>query len=437
LEESLVVGKRKARVFVVGVGISPFALAQKRDVDYPEMGSEAARAALDDARLSYERVEQVVAGYCYGDPTCGQKAVYGLGLTGVPVFNVNNNCSTGSTALYLARSLVEAGSDCVLALGFEKMERGLSQVYQDRGWTSPTTAHFERFYAPEMKPEQVQASPEIANPHLNKFTDDVVKMFAYAAREHMQAHGTTAAQFAKVAQKNHRHSVHNPYAALRRPFELEQILGSTMLMDPITLLQSCATGDGAAAAVVCSEAFVREHGLEEQAVEIRAQSMVTDLPSTLHGQSYVALSGYDMAQRAAEEAYQAADLTADDVDVLEVHDCFSCAELFMYEALGLCGAGEGGQLIDDAEWVENAAGASMCRLGGRWVVNPSGGLESKGHPIGATGLAQCAELCWQLRGAADKRQVDGAQVALQHNFGVGGAAVVTLYSRWRDASVQP
>jgi sterol carrier protein 2 len=424
----------RTRVFVVGVGITPFALAGKRDMDYPEMGSGAARAALDDASLAYAQVERVVAGYCYGDPTCGQKAVYNLGLTGVPIFNVNNNCSTGSTALYLARSLVEAGADCVLALGFEKMERGLSQVYQERGWTSPTTDHFDRFYADEMKPAAVGATQELANPYLNKFTDDVVKMFAYAAREHMQAHGTTAEQFAKIAEKNHRQSVNNPYAALQRPFEMDQILGSATLMAPITLLQSCATGDGAAAAVVCSEAFVRAHGLEQQAVEIRAQSMVTDIPSTLNGDSYIGLSGFDMAKRAADEVYEAAALTPQDVDVLEVHDCFSCAELFMYEALGLCDVGEGGALIDSGEWVENAAGGRVCRLGGRWVVNPSGGLESKGHPIGATGLAQCAELCWQLRGDADKRQVEGAQVALQHNFGVGGAAVVTLYARWSEGT---
>jgi len=426
--------KSKTQVFVVGVGITPFALAEKRELDYPEMGASAAKAALADAKLPYERVEKAVAGYCYGDPTCGQKAIYKLGLTGAPVFNVNNNCSTGSTALYLARTLVEAGSDCVLALGFEKMEKGLSQVYQDRGWTSPTTEHFERFYAPELQPESVGASPELANPYVNKFTDDVLKMFAYAAREHMQAHGTTVEQFAKIALKNHRHSVNNPYAALQRAFELEQILGSVMLMDPITLLQSCATGDGAAAAVVCSETFVREHGLEDQAVAIRAQSMVTDLPSTLNGDSYVALSGFDMARRAAQEVYEQAGLGPEDVDVLEVHDCFSCAELFMYEALGLCAVGEGGQLIDSGEWQENAAGGRLCRLGGRWVVNPSGGLESKGHPIGATGLAQCAELCWQLRGDAGKRQVEGAKVALQHNFGVGGAAVVTLYERWSEGA---
>jgi len=416
-----------SRSFVVGVGMVPFTLAERRDLDYPELGAQAARRALADAKVPYEQVQHVVAGYCYGDPTCGQRAVYSLGLTGVPVFNVNNNCSTGSTALYLARTLVEGSNDCVLALGFEKMERGLSQVYRDRGWTSPTDAHFERFYAPQMNPEAVGASPDLANPRFNRFTDDVIKMFAYAAREHMERYGTTAEQFAKIAFKNHQHSVNNPYAAIQRAFALDDILDSAMLLEPITRLQACATGDGAAAALVCSERFVRDHGLEAQAVEICAQSMVTDLPATLQGDSYLSLSGFDMAQRAAQEVYAAAGRGPQDIDVLEVHDCFSCAELFLYEALGLCEPGEGGALIDSGEWIENDAGGRVCQLGGQWVVNPSGGLESKGHPIGATGLAQCAELCWQLRGLAEQRQVEGAQFALQHNFGVGGAAVVTLY----------
>ena len=418
-----------ARTFVIGVGMTPFAFAEKRQQDFPEMAAQAAQAALGDAGLDYGDIERVVAGYCYGDPTCGQRAVYNLGLSGVPVCNVNNNCSTGSTALFMARSFVEGSADCALALGFEKMQRGLSQVYQDRGWTSPTTAHFERFYAPEMNPESVDARAEPHNPRINKFTDDVVKMFAYAAREHMSKYGSTAEQFAKVAFKNHRHSVNNPYAALQRRFEMDQILGSKMLMHPITLLQSCGTGDGAAAAIVCSERFVVERGLQAQAVEILAQSMVTDLPSTLQGDSYIALSGYEMAKRAAAEVYEASGHCAEDVDVLEVHDCFSCAELFMYEALGLCEPGGGGQLIDSCQWVANEQGGELGRIGGRWVVNPSGGLQSKGHPIGATGLAQCAELCWQLRGVAGKRQVDGAKLALQHNFGVGGAAVVTMYGR--------
>ena len=426
------IAAKESKVYVVGVGITPFALAEKRDMDYPEMGSGAVKAALNDAKLPYEALEHVVAGYCYGDPTCGQKVVYNLGLTGIPVFNVNNNCSTGSTALYLARSLVKGGAECVLALGFEKMKKGLSQVYQDNGWTSPTSDHFDRFYAPELNPESVAATPELGNPHVNKFTDDVLKMFAYAAREHMSAYGTTTEQFAKIAQKNHRHSINNPYAALQREFDLDQIIGSPTLLEPITLLQSCATGDGAAAAVVCSEAFVRKHGLEAQAVAIRAQAMVTDTPSSLQGDSYINLSGFDMAKRAAEIVYANAGLEPKDVDVLEVHDCFSCAELFMYEALGLCPTGEGGALVDSGEWQDNDAGGQLFKLGGQWVVNPSGGLESKGHPIGATGLAQCAELCWQLRGQADKRQVQGAKIGLQHNFGVGGAAVVTLYESWQE-----
>ena len=419
--------------FVIGVGMTPFTLAGKSKADWPEYGSAAASAAMNDAGIEYTEVDAAVAGYCYGDPTCGQRVVYELGLTGIPILNVTNNCSTGSSALYMAREMIEAGRDCVLAVGFEKMGRRLSQVYGDAGWSLPTERHFERFYADELDPASVGATRESSLPNTNKFTDDVLKMFAYAAREHMAKHGTTREQFARIAHKNHEHSVTNERAAVRASFTVEQILSSPTLLDPITLFQSTGTGDGAAAALVCSERFLQRHPqLRPRAVQILAQSMVTDLPATLEGRSYVSLSGFDMAQQAADDVYKVSGLTAADVDVIELHDCFSCAELFAYEALGLCETGGGGGLIDSAIWETNASGGKLCRLapehpGGGWVVNPSGGLESKGHPIGATGLGQAYELVSQLRGESLQRQVDGANVALQHNFGVGGAAVVTLY----------
>ncbi len=190
-------------LYVGGVGMTRFTLAGKSERDWPELGCEAASAALKDAGVDYAEVEAAVAGYCYGDPTCGPRVVYQRGLSGVPVFNVNNNCSTGSTALYLARELVQAGRDCVLAVGFEKMERRLSQVYTDKGWSSPTDRHFERFYADEMNPERVGADRAMSNPKTNTFSDDVIKMFAYAAREHMAKHGTTAEHFGKISVKNH------------------------------------------------------------------------------------------------------------------------------------------------------------------------------------------------------------------------------------------
>jgi len=252
------------RVFVVGVGMTRFEKPGKRDWDYPEMATEAAAKALDDAGIAYDHVQQAVVGYVYGDSTCGQRAVYGLGLTGIPVYNVNNNCSTGSTALLIAKQLVQGGvAECVLALGFEKMERGsLGAKFQDR--TNPLDQHMMtmsnlRGFAPAPPAPQ---------------------MFGNAGREHMEKYNTTKVHFAKIAEKNHRHSANNPYSQFRDIYSLDQILASPEVYDPLTKLQCCPTSDGAAAAIVVSEAFVRAHKLEAQAVEIVAMSMATDMPST-------------------------------------------------------------------------------------------------------------------------------------------------------------
>jgi acetyl-CoA acetyltransferase len=245
------------------------------------------------------------------------------------------------------------------------------------------------------------------------------QLFGNAGREHMSRYGTTAEQFARVAEKNHRHSANNPYAQFQTVYSLDEILASTMISEPLTKLQCSPTSDGSAAAVLASERFVEENGLWDRAVLIAAQEMVTDTPATFADRSAISIVGADMTRTAARRVFDATGFTPDDVDVIELHDCFSTNEIITYEALGLCAEGEGGSLID--------AGATT--YGGKWVVNPSGGLISKGHPLGATGLAQCTELTWQLRGTAGPRQVDGARVALQHNIGLGGAAVVTLYTR--------
>ncbi|HWH44013.1 MAG TPA: lipid-transfer protein [Thermoleophilaceae bacterium] len=389
------------RAFIVGVGMTKFEKPGSRDWDYPDMVREAGTKALDDAGIPYSEVEQAIAGYVYGDSTSGQRAVYELGLTGIPVVNVNNNCSTGSTALYLARHLVAGGmAGCVLALGFEKMERGsLRMMWEDR--TSP----FDKHVAGMGELFEIADAPFAP------------QMFGNAGREHMQRYGTTAEQFARIGEKNHRHSANNPYAQFQDVYALEDILGARMIHEPLTKLQCSPTSDGAAAAVVCGEAFVDRHDLWEQAVEIVGQAMATDTDSTFDDRSAISIVGAPMSAQAARDAYEQAQLGPEDVDVIELHDCFSCNELITYEALGLCEEGEGGRLVDE--------GATT--FGGRCVVNPSGGLISKGHPLGATGLAQCSELSWQLRGEAGPRQVDGAKVALQHNIGLGGAAVVTLY----------
>jgi acetyl-CoA acyltransferase len=390
-------------VYVVGVGMTRFEKPGAREGwDYPDMAREAATAALEDAGIGYEQVEQACVGYVYGESTAGQRAVYELGLTGIPVTNVNNNCSTGSTALMLARQLVEGGlAGCVLALGFEKMQKGsLKGIgFDDRAM--PLDKHYLKM-GEVMGFEPSPPAPQI---------------FGNAGREHMQRYGTTVEQFARIAEKNHRHSADNPYAQFQDVYSLEEILEARTIHEPLTKLMCSPTSDGAGAAVLASEAFVREHGLQDQAVRIAAQAMVTDTPATFGG-SMIDLVGADMSRQAAAQVFARSGLTIDDVDVIELHDCFATNELLTYEALGLAAAGEGGKLVD----------ADETTYGGRVVVNPSGGLISKGHPLGATGLAQCAELTWQLRGTAGPRQVEGAQVALQHNIGLGGAAVVTLYT---------
>jgi len=386
-----------ARTFVIGVGMTKFEKPGTKEGDYPDWAQEAGSKALADAGVSYEQVEQAFVGYCYGDSTAGQRAIYGLGLTGIPVVNVNNNCSTGSSALYLARQAVKG------ALGFEKMELGsLGVKFTDR--TNPMDKHVGALL--ELR-EWENAPP-------------APQMFGAAGREHMERYGSKPEHYAWIGYKNHKHSVNNPYAQFQDEYTIEDIQAAKEIYAPLTKLQCSPTSDGSAAAVVVSERFVDEHDLWGQAIEIAGQSMVTDLSSTFEAKSAIAVVGADMSRTAAERALAEAQVEVGEVDVVELHDCFSANELITYEALGLAAEGEGHKLVE----------AQATTYGGDGpVVNPSGGLISKGHPLGATGLAQCSELTWQLRGEADARQVDGANVALQHNIGLGGAAVVTVYRR--------
>jgi acetyl-CoA acetyltransferase len=213
--------------------------------------------------------------------------------------------------------------------------------------------------------------------------------------------------------------VNNPFSQFQDEYSLEDVLNAPMVYAPLTKLQCCPTSDGAAAAILAGEDFVKRHRLQAKAVEIAGMAMTTDFRSTFDDKSCIKLIGADMTRRAAEKVYQQSGLGPENLDVIELHDCFSANELVTYEALGLCGEGKGGELID----------SGAVTYGGKVVVNPSGGLISKGHPLGATGLAQCSELVWQLRGQADRRQVPGAKAALQHNLGLGGAAVVTVYRK--------
>ena len=244
------------------------------------------------------------------------------------------------------------------------------------------------------------------------------QFFGGAARSYMQEHGIAPSTFARISVKARQHAARNPLAVFRQTVTLDEVLAAPTVFDPLTRLQCCPPTCGAAAAVVCSEDFARRHGLD-RTVRIAAQAMTTDTASTFDSHDMRRLVGYDMAAAAAAKVYAQAGVGPEDLDVVELHDCFTANELITYEALGLTAPGTAERFIVDGD----------NTYGGRIVTNPSGGLLSKGHPLGATGLAQCAELTWQLRGQAEQRQVEGARLALQHNLGLGGACVVTLYER--------
>jgi sterol carrier protein 2 len=391
----------KRRVNVIGVGMTKFA-KPGASPDYHEMAKEAGTKALADAGIPYGEVQQAYVGYVFGDSTCGQRAVYELGLTGIPVVNVNNNCSTGSTALWLARQAVEGGmAECVLALGFEKMEKGaLGAKFTDR--ENPLSK-----FAQVMNDVQgMSGAPGAA------------QMFGGAGREYRFQHGTKKETFAKISEKARQHASNNPYALFSEKLSVEQIMASEEVFDPLTRYQCCPPTCGAGAAIVCSDDFARKHKIAKP-VYIAGQAMTTDFTTTFEPQSMIKMVGYDMAKAAAEQVYQQSGIGPEDVDVVELHDCFTANELLTYEAIGLCAEGGAEKFIWDGD----------NTYGGKYVTNPSGGLLSKGHPLGATGLAQCTELVWQLRGQAEKRQVENARIALQHNLGLGGACVVTMYRR--------
>lgn len=393
------------RARIGGVGMIPFATPRTSE-PYDVMGEAAIRAALADAGIGYDQIQQAYAGYVYGDSTCGQNVAYRVGMSGIPVINVTNNCSTGSSALFLARQAVESGAaDCVLAFGFEQMLRGaLSTLWDDR--PSP----FDRF-------DRVKA--DVQDPSDAPFA---AQYFGGAGIAYAEQYGLADDTLARISVKARKHAANNPYAVFREPLTVEEVLASPIVYGPLTRLQCCPPTCGAAAAIVVSDEFARRHGIDGS-VAIAAQVMSTDRGSSFAGDMRQ-LVGYDMTVSAARDAYEISGIDPADIPVVELHDCFTSNELLSYEALGLTAEGTAEKFILDGD----------NTYGGRVVINPSGGLLAKGHPLGATGLAQCAELVWQLRGQAGPRQVEGAKVGLQHNIGLGGAAVVTVYERVIDAN---
>ncbi|WQF82020.1 Putative thiolase [Colletotrichum destructivum] len=394
--------REKAPCYVLGVGMTKF-IKPRGKVDYTELGFEAGVKAMLDAQINYDDVEQGVACYCYGDSTCGQRVFYQFGMTGIPIYNVNNNCSTGSTGLAMARSFVSSGAaDCVLVVGFEKMMPGsLQSFFNDRENPTGTTI------------KMMADTRGITN------APGAAQMFGNAGREYMEKYGARAEDFAEIARVNHEHSTKNPYSQFQDVYTRDQILQAPEIFAPLTKLQCCPTSDGGAAAVLVSQAFLDERPhLRDQAVLIAGQCLATDAPS-LFSRSAIDLMGFEMTQTAVRTAMAEAGLTPRDVQVVELHDCFSANEMIVLDALGLAEPGKAHELVRRGD----------ITYGGKYVVNPSGGLISKGHPLGATGIAQCAELVWHLRGWANNRAVPATTAALQHNLGLGGAVVVTVYRR--------
>ncbi|KAK4063243.1 uncharacterized protein Triagg1_9628 [Trichoderma aggressivum f. europaeum] len=401
--------KQKSPVYVLGVGMTKF-IKPRGKVDYTELGYEAGVKALLDAHISYDDVDQGIACYCYGDSTCGQRVFYQFGLTKIPVYNVNNNCSTGSTGLAMGRTLIANGAaDCVMVVGFEKMNPGsLQSFWKDRENPTGTTV------------KMMAETRGVTN------APGAAQMFGNAGREYMERYGATAEDFAEIARVNHAHSPNNPYSQFQQVYTLDEVLKSPTIHDPLTKLQCCPTSDGGAAAILVSHEFLdRRPHLRAQAVEIAGQCLATD-GASVFSRGAIDLMGYEMTQHAVRTAAGEAGISPRDVQVVELHDCFSANEMVAIDALGLSDKGKAHELVRSGD----------ITYGGKYLVNPSGGLISKGHPLGATGIAQCAELVWHLRGWANNRAVPNTRYCLQHNLGLGGAVVVTVYRR-ADGGVAP
>lgn len=383
------------------------------------MGLEAATKALLDAGVTYDSVETAYVGYCYGDSTSGQRALYNLGLTGIPIINVNNNCSTGSAALYQANMAVKSSQvECALALGFERMKPGsLGTNFPDR--PQPTLLLNQRTQDCEKEGLGINHGP------------GAPRMFGNGAQEYFEKYGANIQHLAKIAAKNHKHSTNNPYSQFRNGWTEEQVLAAPKITNQLTKLMCSPTSDGAACAIVASEEFVHAHKLENQAIEIIAQTLTTDQPSAFESKSAMEVVGYSMSKDAADKAFAQAGFAPgegrDQVGVIELHDCFAANELITYPALGLCPEGDAHKLVERGD----------NTYGGKFVVNPSGGLEAKGHPLGATGIGMHFYITMQLRDWAGPMQAPNlfsiddkrGKYGMVHNIGLGGAAVVSLLRR--------
>ena len=361
-------------VSVIGVGMRRF--AKQPEVSIVDLTQAPILDALDDAGVAVGQVQAAYSGSVFGGSGLGQKVLKGIGISSIPILNLENACSSGSSAFREAWLGVASGMyDVTLAFGAEKLT-ALG------GGAFPLS-------------DDIEADQGVLMP----------AVYAMRARRHMMEYGTTIEQLAKIAVKNHHNSVHNPRAQYQREYTLEEVLNSRMIADPLTILHCCPTGDGAAAVVLAATEIAPR--LRGKPVKVRASV----LQSGLFKNDFRDMTKSDLSYRAAAAAYEIAGLGPDDIDVAEVHDAFTIGELMYYEALGFCAPGDGGRLVDEG----------ATEIGGRIPVNPSGGLLSKGHPVGATGVAQIVEIVNQLRGNCGPRQIAGARIGLTHCTG-GGVA---------------
>lgn len=376
-------------VYIVGVDMIKFGRFPDRTV--PQIGAQAALMALDDCGLTIQDMQALYSGNLgQASGMVGQRLLQEIGQTGIPVVNVANACATGATAFREGWASIKAGLyDCVLTVGVEQMGKGLLG-----GGGGASGISKEGLLGSGTMPA----------------------VFAEAGMEHARKYGTTFEQFAKVSVKNHHHSTLNPKAMYQIETPLETVMNAEMISYPNTKLMCSVNVDGAAAAVICSESKVRELGLMDRAVKVRASVMASD---PWQERDLVMPDVNSCTRRAAAEAYEMAGLGPDEIDLVELHDCFATAEILHYENLGLCGDGEAGRMIDEGE----------VALGGRVPVNVSGGLLSKGHPLGATGIANIYEVSTHLRGEAGGRQVEGARIGMTHVIGLGSACGIHILEK--------
>ena len=375
-------------VYVLGVDMIKFGRFPERTV--PDLGAEAALLALDDAGLTIDNMEAFYCGNLgQANAMVGQRILQEIGQTGIPVVNCSNACATGATAFREAWTSVKAGLyDVVLAVGVEQMGTGLlGGAGGGKG----------------IPKEGLLGSGTMP------------AVFAEAGMEHSRQYGTTFEQFAKISVKNHHHSTMNPKARYQIETPLDEVMNAEMISYPNTKLMCSVNVDGAAAAVLVSEKKAKELGMG-RAVRVKASVLTSD---PYQERDLVMPDVNSCTRKAAKEAYEMASLGAEDIDLVELHDCFATAEMLHYENLGLCDDGEAGRLIDEGE----------VELGGRIPVNVSGGLLSKGHPLGATGIANIYEVCTHLRGEAGERQVEGAKIGLTHVIGLGSACGIHILEK--------